>query len=230
VLEVVVGKRAADLIDTDVPEPGRVQNFAIRVRRRQREHATGPEGVAAGRRVPGLEKSANEQRQPRIPVRRPPYRVREPAAVAQDTPCLAHHLRRLGGEHHTEPREHGVDARVRQLDGLGVHDTELDVAKTAGFGTPPGCVDHARRDVRGDEATVGADTLGGEEAGLARPGGQLEDRLARPGMDLLDEPVGYRARAFEEVRAVAFPRLRQELFVLDRLRLIRLGHAENANE
>src|SRR5262249_3285046 len=40
---------------------------------------------------------------------------------------------------------------------------------------------------------------------LARPGGELEDRLAWPGIALVDEPLGHRACALEQVRAVALP-------------------------
>jgi hypothetical protein len=57
------------------------------------------------------------------------------------------------------------------------------------------------------------------------PAASSRDRLARPGIDLVDEPLGHWARAFEEVRAMAFPPLRHELSDLDRLRLIGLAHA-----
>src|SRR5262249_43064840 len=99
-----------------------------------------------------------------------------------------------------------------------------------GPGRPPGAGDNAGGDARGDKAPPRADALGREKARLAGPGCELEDRLARPGIDLVDEPVGHRARPLEQLRPVAFPRQGQELCALVGLRLARLGHAGNANE
>jgi hypothetical protein len=109
---------------------------------------------------------------------------------------------------HRDRHSASCSAVERQLDGLGVHDTELDIAETTGLGAPLGRIDHARRDIRGDETTLRADALGHKEACFTRPGGELEDRLARPGIDLVDEPLRHRARALEQVHTVALPRLR----------------------
>ena len=64
--------------------------------------------------------------------------------------------------------------------------------------------------IRGDtsveiEVLLGADTLGDEEAGLSGSGRKFEDRPARSGPDLVDEPVGDNARSWRELLAVAFP-------------------------
>jgi hypothetical protein len=51
---------------------------------------------------------------------------------------------RLWYQHHAEPGQHTVDARVRQVELLRVHDPELDVGEAAGFGAAASGVDHPR--------------------------------------------------------------------------------------
>jgi hypothetical protein len=195
VLEVVVGKRAAGLIDTDVRESGRVQNLAIRVRRREREHATRSQ---SGRRRAVRSRSGEK---------RPRTTSATDSGPAVPTPHTRADRRRAGLAALRAPLEPALGrashrtsrARRRRSSpetrGPGRPRRGTRRFQTTGLGTPPGCVDHAHRDVRRDEVTLRADALGREEAGLAGPGGELEDRLARPGIDSFDEPIRHRARA-----------------------------------
>jgi hypothetical protein len=47
---------------------------------------------------------------------------------------------------------------------------------------------HLRHEVGRDQLAAGLDQLGREEPGVADPGGEIQDRLARLGLDGVDHP------------------------------------------
>ena len=114
-------------------------------------------------------------------------------------------------------RQSTLHAGVGQIDVLGVHDPELHVAQTPGLGPAPRCFHHGRAHVGRDQEPVRGHPGGGQEAGLAWPGGQLQHRLARLGVDVVEEPVRHSTLHLEEAVPVALPRGRQSVRPLSRL-------------
>ena len=97
----------------------------------------------------------------------------------------------VGDEHQPEATEHRVDARVREVDRLGIHDAVLDVLDPALGAQAASSVDHGRREVGGDHAPRGPDGPGCEQAGLADAAGELEHRLAWPELEPLDQVAAH---------------------------------------
>ena len=66
--------------------------------------------------------------------------------------------------------------------------------EAVGLAVAPRRLEHLRREVGADHAALVAHPLGGGEAEVARAGGDVEDRLPRLRVDLLDDPLVDRAR------------------------------------
>ncbi len=81
----------------------------------------------------------------------------------------------------------------------------LDVLEIQ-LGCPPaGDLDHLRREVARDQSAVRADVRRRLEAGVARPGGELEHRVARLRIERLHHPLADGARDSLDLRAPTLP-------------------------
>jgi len=136
----------------------------------------------------GLDDRASQRGDPRILLGPAENGTGEAAAVPEHPAGPAQRSTGLGHQHEGEAAQDPVDAVVREVDPLRVHDTALDIAKAPGWCTAPGSFDHGRGDVGRDQPSAGTDALGREEASLSGPGREFENGLARPRRDLVDQP------------------------------------------
>jgi hypothetical protein len=95
-------------------------------------------------------------------------------------------------EHVPEAADDAVDGRVGKIEILGVQHTELDVPDPELRCPSPSDLDHGRAPVARDDPPFGADEPRNFQAGLARPGGELEHRVARLRPELVEEPLAHR--------------------------------------
>src|SRR5207248_4151583 len=133
------------------------------------------------------------------------------ASGPQDPTHLPQGRRRIALQHIAEARENSVDARVRQLDPLRVEDAKLRVRDAEERSDALCGLDHVRRAVARDQLPRRAEPTGREEAGLARPGRQVENRLTELRVEGVDEPLADGACRLPEQLASALPAWRQLL-------------------
>ena len=161
-----------------------------------------PASGTRGRHVAELDHDRGRHRHPRVPLALGPDREREAAARAQDAAHLAQRRRRVALEHVAEAREDAVDARVVQLEPLGVEHAELDVREPELLAAR-----RAASTMFGERSLeisrpASPEARGGEEARLARARGELEDRLPGLRVEPVDEPLADLAgRLLEQVAA-----------------------------
>jgi hypothetical protein len=114
-------------------------------------------------------------------------KARRPAR-SQHSARLTQGLQRVAHEHVAEPAEDAVDARVVEVDVLGIQDAELGARDPELLCHALGSVDHLRREVARDGPALFPEAGGGEEAGLTRAGSEFQDRLLGLRIDPVHEP------------------------------------------
>ena len=119
---------------------------------------------------PAFDQHRRVRRRPGVAVCRRPRGEREWAPCAEHAPGLAQGAGRIRHEHVAEAGDDRVDARVRQVDLLHVHDAVLRVRDSA----TPSRLDHHRRKVGRDHARHQAGNRLGDVAGA---GGKVEHHV-----------------------------------------------------
>ena len=79
----------------------------------------------------------------------------------------------------------GIEHGIRKAEVLHVH--QLESHRKVGWGFSPGELDHARRQVDPNQLAIRRDVAREAIAQRPRPAGEIEDALARTGVDPLDD-------------------------------------------
>ena len=164
-------------------------------------------GTARDRRLDEAalgEHPADESR-PLVVLRSRPGREGDAGVRAQHAARLAQRGLRIDHEHEAPAAQDAVQAGGVEVDALRVDLLEADVVDPELLRPLLGGGEHLRREVGGDERPARLDELGGQEAGVARAGGELEDRVPGLRVDRVDEPGGDGQRGAAQVVAVRVP-------------------------
>jgi hypothetical protein len=105
-------------------------------------------------------------------------RKAQPAARTQDPSGFRERAFAVGHQHVDIATHDGVNAAVRKVELLGVHDRVLHVRKAELLAAPPRSGDHRRRKIGQDQPAAVTERSRRTETGFAVPGRKLEHRLA----------------------------------------------------
>ena len=171
-----------NLLDVDLREAGAPDELLDPLRLAERELA----GVAGDGRLhqPTLDQRRPVGGRPRVAIRGRPGGEGERPAGAEHAARLAESQRGIRHEHVPEPRDDGVDARVREVDRLHVHRAMLGVRDPA----LPRRLDHHRREVGRDHVRDAAGQRFDEVAGAAC---EVEHDVVRLRVECGDERRGH---------------------------------------
>ena len=96
-----------------------------------------------------------------------------------------------------------------------VLDAEAGSCQPELLGAAPGCLDHLRSNIGGEQRAVRLHAGQRQEAGLAAPRRDLEKLLSGPGVEKLHHSLGERRRGTREQLPLPFPSGRDPPPVLD---------------
>jgi hypothetical protein len=136
----------------------------------------------------GRQQSVIDEADPRVATRVGPDGHAEAPTRSEDTSCLRKGRRRRQREHEAPPADDPVHAGVGQVDREHVEDADIDVLRASRLDEEPGRRHALRPEVRADRATGGPDELGQLDAHRADAARELEDGVARPDADPLQQP------------------------------------------
>ena len=124
-------------------EPRRLEERLNGLRIRHREHAG--DAIAAERlHQTSLDHDAGRHRHPRILVRGPPRRAREPASISEHSPDFAQGLTRVGKQHQAKATQDPIDAVIGEIQVLCIEDPEVGVGDALISGGPLRSAHHLR--------------------------------------------------------------------------------------
>ena len=138
---------------------------------------------------PQLERAAAGGRHPLVPVWLRPHRHGRPAAGPEHSGDLGGRTLHVGDQHQPPAAQHAVHRLVVERQRRGVLDGERHVFEPELGGAPPRRFEHLRRDVGRQQMPAGEDSRQRQKPGVARSGRELEDRLTRPRIEELHEPL-----------------------------------------
>ena len=138
---------------------------------------------------PELDRGAAGSRHPVVLVRRGPDGKRRAATRSQDAGDLGERDAGVLHEHDPEAAEHAVDRPVRKVDRHQVDDPELDCLDAELGRPPPGGGNHLWCHVGREQDALRVRGGGGQEARLAGPRGELEDRSPGARIEQGDETL-----------------------------------------
>ena len=198
--------------DSCATSPGPPRSAAPQNRRRARARAALSVAEPERARGIGIRRSirprSSRRARPPCPTdwpRPPPRRRRRRARRAGGrgtSPAAA----RPGRAQHVAPAaDDAVDAAVGEVDRLRIQHLVVDIVESELAAALLGGGHHLRRHVGRDQPALAAEAGRDVKPVSPRPGGELEDRLARLWVERPDEPFGDVARDIPHVRPLTAP-------------------------